>query len=149
MSVNARFKNVITQILENAKVKDKFDEAFKTQGTAHVKINNKNYMPLTIEAIGINYLSGLPEVSVCHYGKMNGDLMRDPEMIFEIHPDGHWIPNYFRNDYVGIEKQIPIKRDENGMPVPHVPDGFAPTWAKNIKEQGFIEAAKISIESLN
>jgi hypothetical protein len=27
---------------------------------------------------------GLPAVSVAHYGEQNGDLMRDPEMCFEI-----------------------------------------------------------------
>jgi len=27
---------------------------------------------------------GLPALSVAHYGEQNGDLMRDPEMCFEL-----------------------------------------------------------------
>ena len=39
----------------------------------HKKIENKSYMPLSIEWISHNI------ISLCHYGEQNGDLMRDPE----------------------------------------------------------------------
>jgi hypothetical protein len=58
--------------------------------------NNPTYIPVTIEVIGINQLS------LCHYGELNGDLMRDPEMIF-YRENGNWYPIYFRNDWMGIE----------------------------------------------
>ena len=47
---------------------------------------------------------GLPAISVCHYGEQNGDLMRDPEMCFELGLGGgaHLNPFYWRNDYAGI-----------------------------------------------
>ena len=44
-----------------------------------LKIENAPYMALTIEAIEEGP-SGLPTVSVTHYGEQHGDLMRDPEM---------------------------------------------------------------------
>jgi hypothetical protein len=49
----------------------------------HIKIENPPYMPLTIEGIGTGPRK-LPAVSVTHYGEQNGDLMRDPEMCFEM-----------------------------------------------------------------
>jgi len=38
--------------------------------------NNPSYMSLSIEIIEKTV------ISLCHYGEQNGDLMRDPEMIF-------------------------------------------------------------------
>jgi hypothetical protein len=48
-----------------------------------VKIENAPYMSLTVENIGLGP-RGLPALSICHYGEQNGDLMRDPEMCFEM-----------------------------------------------------------------
>jgi hypothetical protein len=51
---------------------------------------------------------GLRAISVAHYGEQNGDLMRDPEMCFELSlPFGGKLtldPFYWRNDYLGIEQ---------------------------------------------
>jgi hypothetical protein len=55
-----------------------------------LKIENAPYMALVIEAIEEGP-SGLPTVSVTHYSERNGDLMRDPEMCFELH-DGELDP---------------------------------------------------------
>ena len=41
-------------------------------------------MALVIEATDESGPCGLPAISVCHYGEQNGDLMRDPEMCFEL-----------------------------------------------------------------
>ena len=48
-----------------------------------VKIENVPYLSLTVENIGLGP-RGLPALSICHYGELNGDLMRDPEMCFEM-----------------------------------------------------------------
>jgi hypothetical protein len=45
---------------------------------------NPPYMALVIEATDESGPCGLPAISVCHYGEQNGDLMRDPEMCFEL-----------------------------------------------------------------
>jgi hypothetical protein len=55
------------------------------------------YMSLHVEWIGKGQLS------VAHYGLQNGDLMRDPDMVFWRSPDGHWYPASYRNDYCGVE----------------------------------------------
>jgi hypothetical protein len=61
-------------------------------------------MALVIEAIE----PGLPGLSVAHYGEQNGDLMRDPEMCFElsqpIRSKLSLDPYYWRNDYVAVEQ---------------------------------------------
>jgi hypothetical protein len=50
----------------------------------YLKIDNPPYMELVIEAMDESGPMGLPAISVCHYGEQNGDLMRDPEMCFEL-----------------------------------------------------------------
>ena len=61
-------------------------------------------MALVIEATDESGPCCLPAISVCHYGEQNGDLMRDPEMCFELgFIDGlHLSDFYYRNDYVGV-----------------------------------------------
>ena len=50
----------------------------------YLKIDNLPYMELVIEAMDESGPMGLPALSVAHYGEQNGDLMRDPEMCFEL-----------------------------------------------------------------
>jgi hypothetical protein len=63
-------------------------------------IENSPYMALVIEALDESGPMGLPALSVAHYGEQNGDLMRDPEMCFELQlAEGpHLDPFYYRND---------------------------------------------------
>ena len=42
------------------------------------------YRPLSVEDIGQS-TDGHRLIAIAHYGEQRGDLMRDPEMIFEIH----------------------------------------------------------------
>ena len=82
----------------------------------------------------------------CHYGEQNGDLMRDPDMTFEIAADGRWLPVSFRNDYVGKDQEA-IWQDEKGTILcrPRLVmelQSFARTSNKNIAEQGFVQAAR-------
>ena len=61
--------------------------------------DGRPYKRLCVERIGVNLYS------LAHYGEMNGDAMRDPEMTFLLGADGRWYPVYFRNDYVGREDE--------------------------------------------
>jgi ParB/RepB/Spo0J family partition protein len=72
----------------------------------YLKIDNAPYMELVIEAMDESGPMGLPALSVAHYGEQNGDLMRDPEMCFELGLAGgpHLDPWYWRNDYVAVEQ---------------------------------------------
>jgi len=77
------------------------------QAGFHIRIENEPWMTLVIEDTQERGPNGLPTISVAHYGEQNGDLMRDPEMIFEAEESGeqmNLVPYYWRNDYAGIEQ---------------------------------------------
>jgi hypothetical protein len=111
----------------------------------YLKIENPPYMALFIEATDESGPCGLPAISVCHYGEQNGDLMRDPEMCFELGLIGgaHLNAFYWRNDYAGIEQWSRFIRD--GHYVFHTAlhnehERFAKLWDNNLRLQGFAEA---------
>lgn len=113
--------------------------------TLYLKIENPPYMALVIEAIPEPGPQGLPAVSVAHYGEQNGDLMRDPEMCFELcMAEGpHLSAFYYRNDYAGTEQWSRFLRD--GQYAVHTPlyrehEQFAALWDRNLNAQGFLEA---------
>jgi len=111
----------------------------------HLRIENPPYMALVIEATDESGPCGLPAISVCHYGEQNGDLMRDPEMCFELGFAGgaHLSAFYWRNDYAGVEQWSRFIRDGNycyhsQLHAEH--ESFAKLWDKNLRQQGFAEA---------
>ena len=77
-----------------------------TEGLAkvgdHRKIDNApgSFMAVSIEIIGRSGLG--PLISVAHYYEQNGDLMRDPDVVFLIGADRHVYPVSFRQDNLGI-----------------------------------------------
>jgi hypothetical protein len=84
----------------------------------------------------------LPTVSVTHYGEQNGDLMRDPEMCFELR-DGELDPYYYRSDYVGVEQwsRNTIRGQYVQLANLHAQhQRFAKVWDNNLRCQGFAEA---------
>ena len=110
----------------------------------YLKIENAPYMELVIEAMDESGPCDLPSLSVAHYGEQNGDLMRDPEMCFELGFAGgaHLNPFYWRNDYVSVEQWSRFIRDGNycyhtELHKQHV--SFAKTWDSNLRAQGFAE----------
>jgi hypothetical protein len=73
------------------------------------------------------------------------DLMRDPEICFELgFVEGpHLDPFYFRNDYIGLEQwSRTIERGHyvhlSGLHEQH--KQFARQWDNNLRLQGFAEA---------
>ena len=111
----------------------------------HLHIENPPYMALVIEATDESGPCGLPAISVAHYGEQNGDLMRDPEMCFELGfaVGAHLTPFYFRNDYLGIEQFSRTIEGDNYVFDRDLYDQhekFAGLWDKNLSRQGFIEA---------
>ena len=110
-----------------------------------VRITVEGFMPLSIENIG-NSAEGNRLIAISHTGEQNGDLMRDPEMVFEIHA---WAdapaaePLSFRNDYMGILQEV-YRTDDSGNKT-HVNarlkqelKSFARMWFRNLKDQGFL-----------
>ena len=110
-----------------------------------VRIRVDGYMPLSIEAIGTS-AAGNRLISLCHYGEQNGDLMRDPEMVFELFTHGEASaaePLSFQNDYMGLFQEV-YRYDDIGKKT-HVKTrlkaelkSFARTWFTNLKDQGFL-----------
>ncbi len=66
--------------------------------------NNQAFMPLVIEYIGNNPYGSL--ISVAHYGKQNGDPMRDPDVVLlHAKDNGAYYPVSYRNDYVAVFRE--------------------------------------------
>ena len=109
-------------------------------------IDNTPYMPLIIEALDEPGPCGLPALSIAHYGEQNGDLMRDPEMCFELSFAGGIAdlnPFYYRNDYIGCEQWSRFITGTDYayarlLHRQHV--SFARVWDRNLQAQGFLEA---------
>ena len=110
-----------------------------------VRLTVPGFMPLSVEDIGQSG-DGNRLISICHYGEQNGDLMRDPEMVFELFTHGEASaaePLSFQNDYMGLFQEV-YRYDESGKKT-HVKTrlkaelkSFARTWFTNLKDQGFL-----------
>ncbi len=110
----------------------------------YLKIDNPPYMELVIEAMDESGPCGLPSISVCHYGEQNGDLMRDPEMCFELGFAGgaHLNSFYYRNDYLGVEQWSRFITDSHyayNSELHRQHEEFAKLWDANLRSQGFAE----------
>ena len=71
--------------------------------TSKIDNTDEAYMPVYIEIIDRS--ETYKHISLAHYGEQNGDMMRDPEMLFALHKETRqFIPYYYRNDYCGIEE---------------------------------------------
>jgi hypothetical protein len=113
--------------------------------TLYLKIENLPYMALVVEAAPEPGPLNLPAISVAHYGEQNGDLMRDPEMCFEVdvRKGGHLSAFYFRNDYLGVEQWSRFVRDTQYIvhaELHRQHEAFARLWDRNLRNQSFVEA---------
>jgi hypothetical protein len=111
----------------------------------HLRVEVKGFMRLVIERVG-DGPNGLPLVSVAHYFEQNGDAMRDPEMCFEVSPDGTFYPVDYLQDSLGIYHRA-VWRDDDGRVLvsPYWRKdlaAFARTWDRNLGQQGFVDAAR-------
>ena len=109
-----------------------------------IRLTVDGYMPLSVEDIGQS-AKGNRLIAISHTGEQNGDLMRDPEMVFEIHAHGMAEPLSFRNDYMGMMQEV-YRYDDAGKKthvnasLKHDLKSFASTWFTNLKDQGFLSA---------
>jgi hypothetical protein len=115
--------------------------------TLYLKVENPPYMALVIEATLEPGPLNLPALSVAHYGEQNGDLMRDPEMCFELSKpplSGLGLSAYYyRNDYMGVEQFSRYLDAGNYIFVPDLyeqHETFAELWDRNLRAQRFFEA---------
>ena len=109
-----------------------YDKAI-SEGKEYLKLDNdSNYMYLAVEKpYGDNI------ISLAHYGKQNGDAMRDPEMLF-LNKNGRYYPMYYHNDYMHIVQESMFLSGERWKVIPSMQKGqrdFANMWLSNIKVQ--------------
>ncbi len=105
-----------------------------------VSIHNEPYMRLAIEHIGTGP-RGYQAISVAHYFEQNGDLCQDPELCFELVPQGaHFVyePYLFQQAIPPIYQEV-YERGEN-LQLKRQLSTFADTWDRNLEAQGFLAA---------
>src|SRR6476469_9756329 len=108
----------------------------------YVSIANEPFMRLVIEHIGTGP-HGLPAISVAHYYETNGDLCQDPEMCFEIESTENGLamhPYMFQMANPPLYQEV--TNDAPGVALAEELCRFAATWDSNLRDQGFIQAAR-------
>ena len=109
------------------------------------RITSESYMPLSIEDIG-HSPDEFRQIAISHYGIQNGDLMRDPEVVFALQEINNYTiaePISFRNDYAGFYQEAYIyngqgKRTHIKPTLKKDLISFSLTWFRNLKHQGFL-----------
>ena len=99
-------------------------------------------MRLVIEDIGPGP-RGHQAISVAHYFVQNGDVCQDPEMAFELVPEGEGVkyePYMFHQAIPPIYQDVFETGAENER-LKRQLNSFARTWDRNIGAQGFVIAA--------
>jgi len=111
---------------------------------AAIRVEVEGFMPLCIEYVGVGPRGGTL-ISVAHYYLQQGDLMADPDLTIEVLTEGDWSPVAYQQDNLGIYQEA-VSLDGGKMVERRrlVNDllAFMRVWDENIKEQGFIEAAR-------
>ncbi len=106
------------------------DKTFNTATEFHLKLENPPYLPLVIERQGTL-------ISVAHYGELNGDAIRDPELTFSWPA---WEPTSITQDPVGRYAEVAAS-DGNRPALRNALMRelriFANLWARNLMAQGF------------
>jgi hypothetical protein len=114
-------------------------------GDQAVCLTVNGYMPLSIERIGASG-DGRPLIAISHTAIQNGDLMRDPELVFELFAFGDYTaaePISYRNDFVGLLQEV-YDLDDDGRRTAIRPrlkaelKSFACMWFRNLRAQGFL-----------
>jgi hypothetical protein len=137
--MGTRFTEVIEGIIHAAGG----PEAHEKNGHYHLRVENEPYMPLVVESWNgpQRDKDGLPVtyISVAHYFKQNGDTVPDPEVLILSNGEpielsqalGYSRCAWFEKGRLQVNPVVSkdIQR-------------FLNIWAKNIKEQGFIQAAR-------
>jgi hypothetical protein len=108
-----------------------------------ITVNHEPFMPLHIETIGTGPRKGVM-IAVHHTREQNGDLLFDPEVVFEVIGD-QWHPVSFEQS--GVIYWEAVFQDTNTGKLMCRPkllkdlQKFCRMWDRNIRDQGFVAAA--------
>lgn len=123
----------------NCKAKEVFSKMLFRMEYGYLKLDNgSGFMPAIMEELGD--IEGYGKLySVTHYGKLNGDAMRDPDMTF-VEKDGEYYAVSFRNDYLSLNQEVFTFNDDGKVitinyRLQYSLANFANTWMQNIKDQ--------------
>lgn len=108
--------------------------------SVYFEVKREGYMPLHVERLPGNRLA------VSHVYEQNGDLIRDPEVVFDITKTkkgaGQLVPDTIEHPpmvFNGRELSGPVKISQT--------DSFLKQWADNLKSQGFLKAQTETTEA--
>lgn len=124
---NKTMNAVLTDLLANLGVESvsemELGEAYE------VDMSDTVFMDLHVEKVRPNRLS------IAHYYEQNGDLCPDPDVVFKPVEDRFVPVEIFRKSVLGATCEL----DPDGVTGN---SDFLETWAKNLRTQGHVEAAK-------
>lgn len=142
-SINKQATKIFTALLDKLQDKD------------YLKLHSESFMPLTIEKIATGIETPFGKaflISLVHYYEQNGDLMRDPEMVFIVvdkrqYPkDFEYLfiyPQMYQQDSLGIyEESVCMEAGRLATFIARWQQAhavFADQWLYNIKIQGFLK----------
>ena len=114
---------------------------FKAIGHRHYKFKSKGFMDLIVET-WIEPMKTYDKMilSVAHYYIQEGDMMRDPEITYEITDNLIEIPLTYTQDSLGIYQHVFETREGIEMINPSLMNelkAFTKIWIRNLKQQGF------------
>ncbi len=128
---NVKFDSPMMTFLKNQGID------FSNREHQHFRLTSKGWMDLVVESW---YEGETLKVSVAHYGKQNGDAIRDPEIVYLVNMKiGRVIPSMYQNDYIGSYQEAAYEKDGLlYLKKALVKDlkSFTRTWVQNIKAQG-------------
>jgi len=114
----------------------KLTEGLKKVGDHQQWNNDSSFMAACIEIVGRTGLG--PLVSIAHYYVQNGDMMRDPDVVFVIGADQHVYPISYRQDGLGIDQEAATVEDGKWKVRTKMQAdicSFCNQWMCNINEQ--------------
>ncbi len=123
----------VLEILEAHGISDPHD--MRVGDHIEIKPDTGAQMPLVIEKIREDEHG--TRLSVAHYYTQMGDLMADPEIVFDVDHADKWVPvRYVQHPH--IEQYDPHGLGKS------VTD-FVKRWDKNLRKQGYIRAAETEV----
>lgn len=116
----------------------------------HLRLENSPYMPLTIERVGF-----CPDLlAVSHHYIQNGDLMYDPEIVFDLQGvyGTDWLPHSITQHPLGVYHEFLMHDPQTGAVATWNRRGVADcyalvkVWAQNLMAQGWHDPARAVVK---
>ncbi len=117
--------------------------SFESRDHVSFKLKSSGFMDLSVE---LWYEGKYQFLSIVHYFEQNGDLMRDPEILYKLHRHDNGTiqedPQFIQQDPVGVYREVYTAQGCNLALKAELLD-FTKTWIENLKFQGHaLEEAK-------